>query len=112
MIMPNPLKMGGKLVGDAWVNTSDCEDFIEAGCAKFQSSDYQSAVTFFEKALTAEGAGTKRDRTKPAELTMGEKQSAYYNLTACHAKMENWDLAFASLELTFQSRYANRGCTG
>ena len=105
--MPNPLRMGGKLVGDTWVNTSDCEDFIEAGCAKFQASDYQSAITFFEKALTAEGAGTKRDRTKPAELTMGEKQSAYYNLTACHAKMENWDLAFASLELTFQSGYAN-----
>mgnify|MGYP001953703328 FL=1 len=107
LIMPNPLRMGGKLVGDTWVNTSDCEDFIEAGCAKFQASDYQSAITFFEKALTAEGAGTKRDRTKPAELTMGEKQSAYYNLTACHAKMENWDLVFASLELTFQSGYAN-----
>ena len=61
----------------------------------------------FEKALTSEGSGTKRDRTKPAELSLGEKQSAYYNLAASHGKMGHWDLAFASLELTFQSGYAN-----
>ena len=98
---------GGKLIGETWVNTSDAEDFIEAGREEFQSQNYASAITLFEKALTAEGSGTKRDRTKPAELSLGEKQSAYYNLAAAHAKMENWDLAFASLELTFQSGYAN-----
>jgi len=100
-------RRGGKLVGETWVNTSDAEDFIEAGREEFQSENYASAITLFEKALTAEGSGTKRDRTKPAELSLGEKQSAYYNLAAAHAKMENWDLAFASLELTFQSGYAN-----
>jgi len=108
--VPNSISFrpkGGKLIGETWVNTSDAEDLIEAGREAFQSQNYASAITLFEKALTAEGSGTKRDRTKPAELSLGEKQSAYYNLAAAHAKMENWDLAFASLELTFQSGYAN-----
>ena len=98
---------GGKLVGETWVQQSDAEDFIEEGQRAFQSEEYATAIALFEKALTSEGSGTKRDRTKPAELSLGEKQSAYYNLAASHAKMGHWDLAFASLELTFQSGYAN-----
>ena len=86
---------------------SDAEDFIEEGQRAFQSEEYATAIALFEKALTSEGSGTKRDRTKPAELSLGEKQSAYYNLAASHGKMGHWDLAFASLELTFQSGYAN-----
>ena len=98
---------GGKLVGETWVQQSDAEDYIEEGQRAFQSEEYATAIALFEKALTSEGSGTKRDRTKPAELSLGEKQSAYYNLAASHGKMEHWDLAFASLELTFQSGYAN-----
>ena len=98
---------GGKLVGETWVQQSDAEDYIEEGQRAFQSEEYATAIALFEKALTSEGSGTKRDRTKPAELSLGEKQSAYYNLAASHAKMAHWDLAFASLELTFQSGYAN-----
>ena len=98
---------GGKLVGETWVQQSDAEDYIEEGQRAFQLEEYATAIALFEKALTSEGSGTKRDRTKPAELSLGEKQSAYYNLAASHAKMAHWDLAFASLELTFQSGYAN-----
>jgi len=98
---------GGKLVGETWVEQSDAEDYIEEGQRAFQLEEYATAIALFEKALTSEGSGTKRDRTKPAELSLGEKQSAYYNLAASHAKMAHWDLAFASLELTFQSGYAN-----
>lgn len=98
---------GGKLVGETWVQQSDAEDYIEEGQRAFQSEEYATAIALFEKALTSEGSGTKRDRTKPAELSLGEKQSAYYNLAASHGKMGHWDLAFASLELTFQSGYAN-----
>ena len=98
---------GGKLVGETWVQQSDAEDYIEEGQRAFQLEEYATAIALFEKALTSEGSGTKRDRTKPAELSLGEKQSAYYNLAASHGKMGHWDLAFASLELTFQSGYAN-----
>ena len=78
---------GGKLVGETWVQQSDAEDYIEEGQRAFQSEEYATAIALFEKALTSEGSGTKRDRTKPAELSLGEKQSAYYNLAASHGKI-------------------------
>jgi tetratricopeptide (TPR) repeat protein len=89
------------------VTTSDAEDRIEEGLRQFKEKKFEQAVQSFERALTSEGNGTKRDRAKSKELTTAEKQSAYYNLAACHAKMENYDLAFASLELTFENGYAN-----
>ena len=84
---------------------SDAEDYIEEGQRAFQTEEYATAIALFEKALTSEGSG-RNDRRNRRNCRSGRNR-AYYNLAASHAKMGHWDVAFASLELTFQSGYAN-----
>ena len=86
-----------------WVEVSDASAAIEDAREAYESGDYAAAVTTLEGALKLGGSGTKRDRAKPAELSMGELQAVWYNLTACWSTLGDVDKAIASLEKTLKA---------
>jgi hypothetical protein len=55
---------------------------INAGCALVAAGDAKGALARFQESLTLPGSGIKKDRAKPAELSTGEKQAAYFNWCA------------------------------
>ena len=65
-----------------WVQKSDCAEGIEEAQALYDAGDLTAAVKTLEGALKLSGGGTKRDRSKPAELSTGERQAIFYNLMA------------------------------
>ena len=86
---------------------SDASAAIEDAREAYESGDYAAAVTTLEGALKLGGSGTKRDRAKPAELSMGELQAVWYNLTACWSTLGDVDKAIASLEKTLKAGFCS-----
>jgi len=102
-----PRSASGKLIDETWVELSDASFAIESGRELFASRAYADALREFERALTLPGSGTKRDRAKPAELSLGERQAALYNAAACRCAMQDVDGALVALEGCFKAGYAN-----
>ena len=97
----------GKMIDEKWVEMSDATEAIDDAQALYEDKDFAGAVALLEKALTMAGSGVKRDRSKPAELSLGERQSIFYNLTANHALLNDVPKAARCLELLFDSGYGN-----
>jgi tetratricopeptide (TPR) repeat protein len=97
----------GKLVGESWVELSDASYAIENGRELFAAGDVEGALAEFERALTLPGSGTKRDRSKPAELSSGERQAALYNIASARCALGDADAALVALEGCLKAGYAN-----
>lgn len=72
--------------GDA---PEEARDSIELGLSIYKKGDYDAALVEFERALTLPGSGTKQFKDKPAQLSNGEKVSALYNISCCHARLDS-----------------------
>lgn len=104
---PAPPPRAGKLIDETWVELSDASFAIEHGRDLYATGAFTDALREFERALTLPGSGTKRDRAKPAELSLGERQAALYNAAACRCAMGEVDNALLALEGCFKAGYAN-----
>ena len=62
---------------------------IERGMALFAAGEPAPALALFQKAFELPGSGTLRDRKKPREMSIGEVQSAYYNMACCFSALGN-----------------------
>lgn len=97
----------GKLVGESWIELSDASYAIEEGRELFARGDVEGALATFERALTLGGSGTRRDRNKPAELSLGERQAALYNIASARCGLGDAENALLALEGCFRAGYAN-----
>ena len=61
-----------------WVEISDAAAAIEDAQAQYEAKDFAAAVKTLEGALKMSGSGVRRDRAKPAELSLGEQQAVFY----------------------------------
>jgi hypothetical protein len=59
----------------------------------------------FQAALTLPGSGIKKDRAKPAELSTGEKQAAYFNCAVAHGALGEVDDGLEAIEMAFRCGY-------
>lgn len=69
------------------VDPEDARGAIAIGLKSFEAGDYQGALQLFDKALALPGTGIKRFRDKPAAISDGEKQAAYFNIACCYSKL-------------------------
>jgi hypothetical protein len=90
-----------------WVEISDAAAAIEDAQEQYQGGDFAGAVKTLEGALKLGGSGTKRDRSKPAELSLGEKQAIFYNLSSAHSKLGDVDRGLEALEALLQAGYCS-----
>ena len=90
-----------------WVEISDAAAAIEDAQEQYGAGDFAGAVKTLEGALKLGGSGVKRDRSKPAELSLGEKQSIFYNLTSAHSKLGAVDRGLEALEALLQAGYCS-----
>lgn len=95
-----------------WVEVSDATAAIGEGQELYDAKDYAAAITKWEGALKLGGSGTKRDRAKPAELSLGERQAIYYNLVCAHSTVGDADKGCAALEAAFRSGYGSADLYG
>ena len=70
----------------------------------FYADNGSSAI---EGALKMSGSGVRRDRAKPAELSLGEQQAVFYNLMCAHSQLGDVDKAIASLEAVLRAGYCS-----
>ena len=102
-----------ELTGESeWIEMSDASAAIADATGLYESGDYTEAVATLEGALKLGGSGTRRDRSKPAELSLGEQQAVYYNLSCAHSKLGDNDKALKSLELTLRAGYCSASLYG
>ena len=90
-----------------WVEISDAAAAIEDAQEQYGAGDFAGAVKTLEGALKLGGSGVKRDRSKPAELSLGEKQAVFYNLTSAHSKLGAVDRGLEALEALLQAGYCS-----
>lgn len=90
-----------------WVEVSDAAAAIERGQAMYEAKEYDAAIAEWEGALKLGGSGTKRDRAKPAELSLGEKQAAFYNLMCAHSMTGDLDRSVQALEAALRAGYCS-----
>ena len=90
-----------------WVEISDAAAAIEDAQEQYGAGDFAGAVKILEGALKLGGSGVKRDRSKPAELSLGEKQAIFYNLTSAHSKLGAVDRGLEALEALLQAGYCS-----
>ena len=90
-----------------WVEISDAAAAIEDAQEQYGAGDFAGAVKTLEGALKLGGSGVKRDRSKPAELSLGEKQAIFYNLTSAHSKLGAVDRGLEALEALLQAGYCS-----
>jgi tetratricopeptide (TPR) repeat protein len=88
-----------------WVEISDAAAAIEDAQAQYEAKDFTAAVKTLEGALKMSGSGVRRDRAKPAELSLGEQQAVFYNLMCAHSQLGDVDKAIASLEAVLRAGY-------
>ena len=86
-----------------WVEISDAAAAIEDAQAQYEAKDFAAAVKTLEGALKMSGSGVRRDRAKPAELSLGEQQAVFYNLMCAHSQLGDVDKAIASLEAVLRA---------
>jgi tetratricopeptide (TPR) repeat protein len=97
-----------ELTGESeWIEVSDASAAIADAQELYERGEYAEAVTTLEGALKLAGSGTRRDRSKPAELSLGEQQACFYNLTCAHSMLGDLDKAVKSLELTLRAGYCS-----
>ncbi len=84
---------------------SECTAAINAGCALFAAGDAAGALSRFQESLTLPGSGIKKDRAKPAELSTGEKQAAYFNCAVAHSSLGEVDAGLEALEMALRCGY-------
>ena len=108
-VVTNVGKSGiNRLTGESeWVEVSDAAAAIEEGTELYQAKDYAGAIAKWEGALKLGGSGTKRDRSKPAELSLGEKQAIFYNLMCAHSTVEDVDRGLQALEAALRNGYCS-----
>ena len=97
----------GRLVGESWVEMSDASSAIEDGRELFAAGEHERALAALERALTLSGSGTRRDRSKPAELSLGERQAALYNIASARCAIGDAENALLAIEGCFKAGYAN-----
>ena len=90
-----------------WVEISDAAAAIEDAQEQYGAGDFAGAVKTLEGALKLGGSGVKRDRSKPAELSLVEKQAIFYNLTSAHSKLGALDRGLEALEALLQAGYCS-----
>ena len=90
-----------------WVEISDAAAAIEDAQAQYEAKDFTAAVKTLEGALKMSGSGVRRDRAKPAELSLGEQQAVFYNLMCAHSQLGDVDKAIASLEAVLRAGYCS-----
>ena len=90
-----------------WVEISDAAAAIEDAQEQYGAGDFAGAVKTLEGALKLGRSGVKRDRSKPAELSLGEKQAIFYNLTSAHSKLGAVDRGLEALEALLQAGYCS-----
>ena len=90
-----------------WVEISDAAAAIEDAQEQYGAGDFAGAVKTLEGALKLGGSGVKRDRSKPAELSLGEKQAIFYNLTSARSKLGAVDRGLEALEALLQAGYCS-----
>jgi hypothetical protein len=86
-------------------NVSESTQAIRDGCELFAAGDAAKALLRFQESLTLPGSGVKKDRNKPAELSTGEKQSAYFNCAVAHAALGEVDEGLEALEMCLRCGY-------
>jgi tetratricopeptide (TPR) repeat protein len=108
-VVPNVGRSGvNELTGESeWIEVSDASAAIADAQELYERGEYAEAVTTLEGALKLAGSGTRRDRSKPAELSLGEQQACFYNLTCAHSMLGDLDKAVKSLELTLRAGYCS-----
>eukprot|EP00227_Mantoniella_beaufortii_P022135 CAMPEP_0197579752 /NCGR_PEP_ID=MMETSP1326-20131121/3691_1 /TAXON_ID=1155430 /ORGANISM="Genus nov. species nov., Strain RCC2288" /LENGTH=188 /DNA_ID=CAMNT_0043143301 /DNA_START=46 /DNA_END=608 /DNA_ORIENTATION=- len=101
------------LTGESgWVQKSDATEGIEEAQSLYEAGDLNAAVQTLEGALKMSGSGTRRDRSKPAELSTGERQAIFYNLMACHSKLGNVERSLEAMEATLRAGYGSASLYG
>ena len=90
-----------------WVEVSDASAAIEQGQELYEAKEYVAAISTWEAALKLGGSGTKRDRSKPAELSLGEKQAVFYNLMCAQSTVGNVDKGLEALEAALRNGYCS-----
>ena len=83
---------------------------IREGCDLFAAGDAAGALARFQAALTLPGSGIKKDRAKPAELSTGEKQAAYFNCAVAHGALGEVEDGLEAIEMAFRCGYG--ACIG
>ena len=108
-VVPNVGRSGvNELTGESeWIEVSDASAAVADAQELYERGEYDEAVTTLEGALKLGGSGTRRDRSKPAELSLGEQQACFYNLTSAHSRLGDVDKALKSLELTLRAGYGS-----
>jgi tetratricopeptide (TPR) repeat protein len=97
-----------RLTGEPeWVEVSDASAAIADAQEQYEAGEYAAAVSTLEGALKLAGSGTRRDRSKPAELSLGEQQAIFFNLTCAHSKLGDADAALAALEAALRAGYCS-----
>jgi tetratricopeptide (TPR) repeat protein len=89
------------------VEVSDASAAIADAQEQYEAGEYAAAVSTLEGALKLAGSGTRRDRSKPAELSLGEQQAIFFNLTCAHSKLGDADAALAALEAALRAGYCS-----
>jgi len=90
---------------------ADAGEAIAKGLEAFEAKDVGRAEALFTLALELPGAGMKRDRNKPAELSREELQAVHYNLACCALRLGEGEDAQAkamnNLRQAVASGYSN-----
>ena len=66
---------------------ADARGAISIGLKLTEEGSWESALGFFEQALTLPGTGLKRFRDKPNLISNGEKMAALYNIACCQSRL-------------------------
>ena len=66
---------------------ADARGAISMGLKRTEEGAWESALGFFEQALTLPGTGLKRFRDKPNLISNGEKMAALYNIACCQSRL-------------------------
>mmetsp|Transcript_56648 Transcript_56648/g.179036 ORF Transcript_56648/g.179036 Transcript_56648/m.179036 type:complete len:233 (-) Transcript_56648:210-908(-) len=101
------VRMRGLRADGTWEQLSEASEAIGDGVSLFAGGDYDGALALFEKALDLPGAGTKKDRAKPAVLSPGEKQAAFFNIACCHSRLGNSVSGISAVNALLSVGYGN-----
>lgn len=91
----------------AYENLSESSAAIRDGIAKFDAGDAAGALALFQAALKLPGSGQRKIRGTPAELSVGEKQAAYFNCASSHAALGEVEYGLEALEMAFQCGFGD-----
>lgn len=61
--------------------------YCAAGVERFKAGEAQEALQLFQRGLVAPGTGSLRERGKPRDLSLGERQALWYNAACAHCKL-------------------------